>query len=338
MATKQISTSKRAEVEREVCLKISRATMQSLVTFCTDHVQDHPVAFYGGYGVEDVAWVYVYYLCSNLAYSKLQRKTGIPKSNYKQIFGTFRRILILWADARLQDHSDQTTDQRAAIAQRLVQDQEFRTTFVMDGTKLFSITSNSSGVHCRVWKPPKKKDRKANASFKLYGKTARNYIVAVSHDEVIRYVSYGFGARSSDIVALDNCATNLKAVTNWTRGDSILADGGFRGTDGYDTTDDMKFVIPHKKPHRQQLSDDKKRWNTRLSSVRSKVERVFGKVLSYSKFITYSKLKLKFGVLNMFRGTIERHEDIFRICCALYNCCLLETINQAATRVDAMLN
>jgi len=310
-----ITPAKRQEIEREVLQKVSANTMQAIVNFCIEYNNQTPQLFYGGYGIEDVVWVYIFYLCSNMAYTKLQRKCGIPKSNYKQIFGTIRRIIIQWADSSLSTVGDQTADQRLAIAERCVQDEEFRTTFVVDG------------VHCRIWRPDDPDMRKSCASYKYYGRSARNYIVMITHDEVIRYTSYGYGARNHDITALKNCVTDFKEQVNWDRRDSILGDNGYAGTADKEDMEDMKFVVPHKKPKGKQLEDAKKRHNTRLASVRSKVERVFG------------KLKSKFGVLTMFRGKVERHEDIFRICCALYNSTLIESLAaQAPTRVANILN
>lgn len=89
--------------------------------------------------------------------------------------------------------------------------------------------------------------------------------------------------------------------------DTIGADLGFMGTAKHEVTAQWDVLRPHKTPPKGELTDDQVDFNDRFNHVRARVEQVFG------------ALKNKFGVLHTFRGHERRLDEVFLICCALYN-------------------
>ena len=98
--TKFIAATKRTFIEREVTQKISLAIMQTIITFCLNYEADHgPQQFYGGYGIEDIAWVFFFFLCTNQSYKKLEQRTGIPHSIISKYLANLEALL---EDSRLE--------------------------------------------------------------------------------------------------------------------------------------------------------------------------------------------------------------------------------------------
>ncbi len=75
--------------------------------------------------------------------------------------------------------------------------------------------------------------------------------------------------------------------------------------------DNIKFVTPYKKPRGQQLTDIQRRYNTNLATVRSKVERVFGKVYFLNIKIIFFSLRINLGCYAYFMVLLQDMKKCF---------------------------
>lgn len=133
-------------------------------------------------------------------------------------------------------------------------------------------------------------------------------MVVISPDRLIIYISYSHGARAHDISTLSRCGEPLKRKANLTVDDLILADSGFVGFQNHSSLASLKIISPYKKTKRRDLTKEEKDFNTRHSSVRTTIERVF------------ATLKNKFAILaKPFRGPSYKQEEIFHVCATIYN-------------------
>jgi hypothetical protein len=86
--------------------------------------------------------------------------------------------------------------------------------------------------------------------------------------------------------------------------DVVLADAGYRGLDRLN----INVLLPHSKPRGGQRTVEQIAWNQRQAAIRSRIERLFGKLKN--TFVIF---------LSSFHGHIKRLEQLFRICCAILN-------------------
>jgi hypothetical protein len=259
---------------------------------------------YGGYPKEEVAIIFLYWLVKGDSYTKIDRYTGLPKSNMKQTFGTIRRALMAPLSAFVDFG---TYQERAAASLGVIQDDLFaHTTLLLDGVQIRS----------QYFFTEEEKENLSSKKFK--GSNAINFIVVTRLDGKIVYVSPGYGGRRHDFWALKQCASVIKQKT--TNQDRFLADAGFIGT--LPENGNIHLSIPHKKPPGRSLTGEQADFNHRLSLIRGRIERVFG------------RLKNTFNLLYKFRGSWDRLEEIMILCAGIYNAMLADDVQEAAAEDD----
>lgn len=89
-----------------------------------------------------------------------------------------------------------------------------------------------------------------------------------------------------------------------TKNVQLFVDLGFIGM----SSEKAKIMIPYKRSKKQDLSDDQKRYNKLVSSIRVKVEHILASV------------KINRKVKEKYRGRLyAREDDIMLVACALHN-------------------
>jgi hypothetical protein len=266
--------------------------------------------FYGNWDVEDVAIAYLWYLSCGPSYRKVYKKMKIPKSNLEQHFGTMRKILLSWANGKMKPG---TAEERRAMAQKYISDEKF---------------SNISGYFdCsdfRVVPMDMTKEEKLKCpSRKFKWKTAYKYFFHMLPDESIAFVGPMSPGKPHDMTVLKRDAVLWRRLVNMQPHEEFLADAGFVGWQNIEALQDVTIHTPHKKPSGGQLTPEQMDFNHRLSSLRSKIERSFG------------YLKNSFSILSLpFYGPPHRHEEIVKICVAIYN----ENVNLATRSSNLSIN
>jgi hypothetical protein len=289
-----------ANVTQLVRNRLGHQVTQALL----QEVQQVDMLLYGGYPKEEVAIIFLYWLVKGDSYSKIDRYTGLPKSNMKQTFGTIRRVLKTPLSALVNFG---TYQERAAASLGVVQDDLFaHTTLLLDGVQ----------VRTQYFFTDEEKENLSSKKFK--GNNAINFIVVSRLDGKIVYVSPGYGGRRHDFHALKQCASIIKQKT--TNQDRFLADAGFIGNLPQDAH--LHITTPHKKPRGGSLTGEQADFNHRLSLIRNRIERVFG------------RLKNTFNLLYKFRGSWERLEEIMIICAGIYNAMLAQEAQNPAAEDD----
>lgn len=84
----------------------------------------------------------------------------------------------------------------------------------------------------------------------------------------------------------------------------MLADSGFQGLQKQYS----KIQLPYKKPHKSELSDEKKEFNKQLASKRIKIEHVFAHLKIFRIISEICRCK-----------RVGFHHLVFKLICALYN-------------------
>ncbi len=82
---KQIPRHLFTSVKTLVLKEIHLETVESISVYLKEYVPD--LQLYGQYSTEEIVWVFLQWLIGYESYAKLQSKTGIPHSNFKQLFG-----------------------------------------------------------------------------------------------------------------------------------------------------------------------------------------------------------------------------------------------------------
>lgn len=140
------------------------------------------------------------------------------------------------------------------------------------------------------------------------------FLIGITPQGSIAYVSQGWGGRTSDVFLTENCELFSKLLP----GDMILADQGFTIEDAARLYCAEVKVPPFTKGKKQlsQVEVDSAR---RLSRVRIHVERVIGMIRQ-----KYTMLQSTFPI-NMLMCQEDETEStldkIVTVCCALCNCC-----------------
>jgi hypothetical protein len=291
-------TRRELRIAASVNAKIDAVFPQAVQQRLTNAVNEASPEIYGKYPAELVLKIFLYWLVSDDSYIKLERLTKFPHSNVKQGFGSIRNAVLPVCRSYI---TPGTFQDRQRIALEEIDDPEFQ-----------DITGILDGVHVPFECALSADERKEFASHKLNWKPALNFMVVTNLENRICYVSTGHPARRHDITTFRDCAPVLKRKL--ADNDKLLADSGFIGRlpdDGQ-----VSLVKPHKKPKNGELTETQTDFNTRLASIRSKIERVFG------------RLKNTFKVLQGFRGHSARLNEIFVVCCGLYNMILEHNQNQ----------
>ena len=153
------------------------------------------------------------------------------------------------------------------------------------------------------------------------------FLISITPQGVVSFVSRGWGGRVSDKHLTENCGL----LENLLPGDQILADRGFNVMDAVGLYCAEIKIPPFTKGKKQlsKLEIDKAR---QLSRVRIHVERVIG-VLRQKYTILESTLPI-----SMIRCNSDSNASIIDkivvVCCALCNCCESVVISQYENYVD----
>ena len=141
------------------------------------------------------------------------------------------------------------------------------------------------------------------------------YLIGISPQGVISFISEGWGGRCSDKFITENCGI----LKNLLPGDVVLADRGF------DIQDSVacyyaEIKIPDFTKGKKQLAPLEVENNQKIASVRIHVERVIGNVRrKYS--MLQSTLPIDYLITEDGDKTIAMIDKIVTVCCALTNMC-----------------
>ena len=141
------------------------------------------------------------------------------------------------------------------------------------------------------------------------------FLIAITPQGVISFISQAWGGRTSDKHITENCGFLEKLLP----GDQVLADRGFTVQDSVGLYC-AELVIPPFTRGKSQLSRieiDKAR---QLSRVRIHVERVIG-VLRNKYTLLQSTLPINLLMRDSSDAKIAVIDKIATVCCALCNCC-----------------
>lgn len=293
MAQKSINRNIKAQMIQEIINRgVKNEIVENILTFAKNEGKN--AHFYGDWNVEDVTIAFLWYITVGPTYRKVSYKSKIPKSNLEQHFGTIRRILLRWANTKI---TGGTAAERLQQAARHISDPLFRDiSGYIDCSDFRAVPTEMS-----------KEEKKQLTSWKFKHKTAYKYLFAMTPNEVISFVGPMSGGRRHDVKVLARDALMWRRCQNILSGEKFLADSGFQGSQNYQGLQDVIIFTPYKRTGGQ-LSAEDQDWNHRLSSLRSKIERSFG------------FLKNRFRILlRPFYGPPHRHEEILRICVAIYN-------------------
>jgi len=139
------------------------------------------------------------------------------------------------------------------------------------------------------------------------------YLIGITPQGSIAFISQGWGGRTSDVHLTENCGL----LSNLLPGDMILADRGF-------TIEDSarlycaEVKVPPFTRGKKQLSRVEVDTARRLSRVRIHVERVIGMIRQ--KF-TILQSTFPINMLMCEGETVSTLDKIVAVCCALCNCC-----------------
>ena len=144
-----------------------------------------------------------------------------------------------------------------------------------------------------------------NQEFYYSGKkkrhTVKNQILIHPHTKRILAISKTVEGKRHDKQLCEDDGTILRAPP----GATGLGDLGYQGLD--DISSHLKVVLPHKKPHRNELTQSQRKTNRVISSVRVRVEHAIGALKH-------------FDILSeRYRGRLSSVDIPFRNIAALYN-------------------
>jgi hypothetical protein len=140
------------------------------------------------------------------------------------------------------------------------------------------------------------------------------FLIAVSQQGVISFLSKGWGGRVSDKYLTENCGI----LNNLLPEDHVLADRGFTVSESVGIYC-AELKIPPFTRCRKQLQQIEVYESRKLASVRIHVERIIGLLRGKYRF-----LKSTIPISMMMRdeaGTVSQIYKVVAICCALCNCC-----------------
>ncbi|KAK3922032.1 Protein ALP1-like [Frankliniella fusca] len=142
------------------------------------------------------------------------------------------------------------------------------------------------------------------------------YLIGVTPQGTISFISRGWGGRSSDKYITES--KDCKFLDMLLPGDVILADRGFTITDSVLQLQ-AQIIMPSFMNGRSQLSTHDVVTSNEISNVRIHVERVIG--LLKRKFLFFSR-PLYTALMQTSKMEAEtRIDNIVKICCALVNLC-----------------
>ena len=108
--TSPARTNRRATADRYSQF-VDKEAILSVITNSTVHVetvremmqvvQSSNNKFYGGIGVKNIVYLFVYWLLTGDSYRDIAALSGYPKSNYKQAFGAVRVTLQKWSKSQI---------------------------------------------------------------------------------------------------------------------------------------------------------------------------------------------------------------------------------------------
>eukprot|EP00761_Pharyngomonas_kirbyi_P010007 gb/GECH01010025.1/.p1 GENE.gb/GECH01010025.1/~~gb/GECH01010025.1/.p1 ORF type:complete len:208 (+),score=-3.55 gb/GECH01010025.1/:1-624(+) len=143
-------------------------------------------------------------------------------------------------------------------------------------------------------------------SYKLHH-PAWNIQVAITHDNIITFVSDPRPASVNDIAMMAEFWSDFKISTLTGDNEKVIVDKGYQGLSSHYG---VPSIIPFKKPRGGTLSVAKLRHNRQVERLRRKVEGVFGDIKSVFKIMRYP-----------FRhdGSPFRAFQVFRLLCTVHN-------------------
>lgn len=130
---------------------------------------------------------FLYWLLYQPALHALQKKTGIPHSDFCQHFGVLWSVLTLWVRAQVENQYSLAECQ--AILQETIDNPKFKG----------CLTLLIDGIQVQKWQSQDPAVREEQCSYKLGGCAACNFIVTTTPGKIITYVSPAFGAKHHDI-------------------------------------------------------------------------------------------------------------------------------------------
>ena len=140
------------------------------------------------------------------------------------------------------------------------------------------------------------------------------YLIAISPQGVITYISKGWGGRVSD----KHITENSSFLKNILPGDLVLADRGFNIAESLGAHG-ASLQIPAYTKGKQQLSASDVEKTRSIANVRIHVERIIGSVrqkytiLNATDILPKEMCQAKDGIVML--------DEIVRLCCALHNLC-----------------
>ena len=140
------------------------------------------------------------------------------------------------------------------------------------------------------------------------------FLIGISPQGAISFISKGWGGRVSDVHLTENCGILDKLLP----GDLILADGGFNIHESAGLFCAQVKIPPFTKG-KNQLSKTEADNSRQLSRVRIHVERVIG-VVRQKFTILESTLPINL-IMCTPQEDISAIDKVVTICCALCNCC-----------------
>ena len=141
------------------------------------------------------------------------------------------------------------------------------------------------------------------------------FLIGITPQGSISYISHGWGGRTSDKFITENCGLLKRLLP----GDQLLADRGFTVADSVGMYG-AELVIPSFTKGKKQLPREEVEKARRISRVRIHVERVIG--LLRQKFtILQSTLPISLVKHDESDGEYALLDKIVTVCAALCNCC-----------------
>lgn len=278
----------------ELLVKITNETKEDVLAY----FQKTCCPLYGGISNEEGALLFLHWLCYYLSYQKMQVEFEYPHSNYESSFATLRGYLLHWALQQI-GVPNQTYQDRLEIALSCVSFESFvDCTLILDS------------IHLPIMNTKSQKSQK-NYSLKL-GRTARSYQIAITQDKIIAWISKAYEGSRQNLDCMYHSIQSFKSKV-YTPQDVVLVDPTYKGLEQCD--------VHIATPSRKRKHPDSLIANVEGGTSILEEDMVDGHKQLYSKINdVFTALKSKFAILSqVFRGPSQRQEEIFIICCALYN-------------------
>lgn len=284
----------RALLSREVFRSISHPTFDALLREIDNRIDEGEL--YGGISNRDALLLFVWYMKTASSFRNMEESFGYPHSNYKNTFGKIGFALEDWVERQLECRTNPQYRHRIVRQFCPRSHREFwNGTVILDGVHIplerCTTISNFNGrFH----------------SYKLH-RPAWNVQVAITHDDIITYVSDPRPASVNDISMMAEFWSEFKLTTLTGSTEKVVVDKGYQGLS---TRYHVPSISPFKKPRGRALSVEKIQHNQEVERLRRKVEGVFGDIKSTFKIMHHP-----------FRhdGSPFKAYRFFRLLCAVHN-------------------